>query len=69
MKENRLYKISSYEDGKQVGVEKEYSVNGNLYSEVNYKDGLLHGETNIYWTETGTVQNRNIYENGKRELA
>ncbi|MFC1645896.1 toxin-antitoxin system YwqK family antitoxin [Candidatus Omnitrophota bacterium] len=46
------------------GVHKEYYENGNLRSEISYKDGMWHGSFKTYYENGNLIEERN-YVNGK----
>jgi len=48
------------------GLVKWYYENGNVFQEVNYKNGVLFGDRKVYF-ENGTLKNETAYKNGKMD--
>ncbi len=58
----------SLEENSEVyhGVVKWYYENGNVFQQVNYKNGILFGDRKVYF-ENGKLKNETAYKNGKMD--
>ena len=60
----RVSKQMYFADGKRVGLHRGYYPSGERQFEMNYLDGVYHGDV-TYWYRSGQVYTYTLYERGK----
>ena len=65
--DGRIKTIQVYNKGLKTGCWKEYNKEGGLVSEINFKDGVLHGNSKEYTYRTGKLLTNITYKEGQKD--